>query len=55
MANEAGNLKCAHAPCNCGVEFEGEYCSDACSQADQQSGQASTEAAQCPCGHPDCG
>jgi len=54
MANEQGDFKCAHAPCNCGVELKDEYCSDACSKADQESGQASTSTAKCPCGHEDC-
>ncbi len=54
MQTEKDDLKCNHAPCNCGVSEIGAYCSEECHKADQQSGQASTSSAKCPCAHNDC-
>jgi len=54
MQTETNDLKCAHAPCNCSVAEGKKYCSDQCRKADMESGQASTSAAQCPCGHAGC-
>jgi hypothetical protein len=38
--------ECAHPPCGCPVENEGDYCSDWCEKAFDET--------DCGCGHPDC-
>jgi len=55
MKGEKDEFTCMHAGCRCTVTEQGGYCSEACRTADQQSGQASTSASTCPCGHPGCG
>jgi hypothetical protein len=42
---------CEHAGCNCPVTGEGEYCSDYCSNTEDED---LTEIA-CGCGHASCG
>ncbi|HWF14343.1 MAG TPA: hypothetical protein VG272_11445 [Candidatus Acidoferrales bacterium] len=43
-----GVTKCLHPPCNCNVEIEERYCSEACASAIDQ------PLVPCPCGHPEC-
>jgi hypothetical protein len=47
---EAVQNRCSHPQCTCPVEEEGEYCSQACSDAAEDSSQN----ARCNCPHPQC-
>jgi hypothetical protein len=44
---------CAHERCACEVVARDTWCSDAC--RDGQQGYSDNGAAECPCGHPQCG
>jgi hypothetical protein len=41
-------MKCAHPGCKCTVASSGDYCSEDCRRAGDQTGP------RCTCGHPDC-
>ena len=50
MADEDDD-KCAHDGCICMVSGDSDYCSDHCSDADDQD----LVEISCQCGHPGCG
>lgn len=46
---------CKHASCQCVIEADQEYCSDACRRANENAGTVGQEMQEgCPCAHPEC-